>query len=1295
MLLGFTLPAPLSATCTDLGRVAFYGGGTGEAASPYLISTVAHLQALRDRVNGGVNQAGCHFRQTTHLDLSGIASWVAIGSVAEFHGNYDGGSHRVHRLRISQPDPAVSYYGLFGYVRNGSIQNVRLTDVDIALTFEGVTEDRYVGALAARINSSTGGTTVVSASSVSGDLNLTYRGTRDFYAGGLVGRGGTGALLDDRLAFVGRITAVLKSTSTSATSKREMNIGGILGRSSNDTQLSLGYSSAEMVVTVEEKTAPAGSRPVAVGILAGSSSSRTSQLSELYAVGSITVLRNDNAASNELYTGAIGFIENEFDTFTDIYYVDTLLGGFSSGAVAGFDPNVGYSNVAARTDAQMRGAAPAGTMTGTGGRWNYRNAPGAGDPDGKWFLVLAPGAGEYPYPVFAWEASASPPVDLVATPGNGEVSVAFTAGPDGGNPITDYQYQLDNGAWVSAGTAVSPVIIQGLTNGTDYTIRLRAVTAAGFGAVSLPVVATPAALLSAPTGLAYLDATPSGVYGTAASTTQPTLVSDGGEAVTYGITNPGPGDLPAPLSIDPATGVIGWGPDLNAGIYVLTVEARNTVGAATSTVTLTITPLPVTVSPAADQSKAFGTEDPAFTFTTNPVLAGGLLSGVLARQQGEVAGVYAFTLGTLDAGPNYTLALAGDAPTFTIRAAAPRGLSYANVAASGIYGIAGMSGAPTLLASGGAPVRYSIREPLNLPAGLSIDSSTGMLVWTEILAAGSYTLQVAAANSAGSTEATVTLVIAPRVLSVVPDAGQSKPFGSADPEFVFTIVPAVEGVPFVGALSRQSGETVGEYAFTLGTLSAGSNYVLQLADAPEPFFIQPTGPSGLGYDPEAVEGTYGSGGRIAAPALLSDGGESVIFRILQPASPPTGVAIDPATGEIAWPVDLDAGTYAFEIAAQNRVGAATARVSLTVRPLGIQVLPDAGQSKAFGSQDPIFTYALDPVLSAEAVTGELARELGEAVGTYAFQLGTLTAGRNYALSIRAEAPRFTVVPASPQGLVYGDAALTGIYGTAGNSAAPSLQSDGGEAVRYTVTAPEILPEGLVIDPLTGVIRWSATLNAGDYRLTIAATNSGGSAAATVEIQIAPLPVTVQPDAGQLKVIGSVDPVFTYTLSPTLDPSIVTGALSREAGEGAGFYAFTLGDLSAGSNYALILGEDAPKFMIARPEISVTTTLSTEQPALGDTVTVRILVQSTGAVPAENIRIRITPDQPRLEVLAWRASAGTVDEANWTWLIAKLEPGEQRVLEFDAVVREGVDVQPGTVVLGSTGTDTGTTKGGVR
>ncbi len=100
------------------------------------------------------------------------------------------------------------------------------------------------------------------------------------------------------------------------------------------------------------------------------------------------------------------------------------------------------------------------------------------------------------------------PTSLVATAGDGQVSIAFTAGANGGSPITNYQYSTNGGtsysAFVPADTS-SPVVISGLTNGTTYQIKLRAVNVMGAGVESAAVSATPVSPI--PTGNVYTSPT--------------------------------------------------------------------------------------------------------------------------------------------------------------------------------------------------------------------------------------------------------------------------------------------------------------------------------------------------------------------------------------------------------------------------------------------------------------------------------------------------------------------------------------------------------------------------------------------------------------------------------------------------------------------------------------------------------------------------------------------------------------------------------------------------------------------
>jgi len=87
------------------------------------------------------------------------------------------------------------------------------------------------------------------------------------------------------------------------------------------------------------------------------------------------------------------------------------------------------------------------------------------------------------------------PTELSATAGDGQITLTWEAPYNGGSNIIDYEYSLDSGeSWSSLGTAGDTGTINGLDNGTAYTVIIRAVNALGTGAASESVTATPEAL---------------------------------------------------------------------------------------------------------------------------------------------------------------------------------------------------------------------------------------------------------------------------------------------------------------------------------------------------------------------------------------------------------------------------------------------------------------------------------------------------------------------------------------------------------------------------------------------------------------------------------------------------------------------------------------------------------------------------------------------------------------------------------------------------------------------------------
>jgi len=75
------------------------------------------------------------------------------------------------------------------------------------------------------------------------------------------------------------------------------------------------------------------------------------------------------------------------------------------------------------------------------------------------------------------------PVDVSAVPGWGAATVRWSAPADGGSPITGYEVSVLSGGTVVASASVGPDVrshtFGGLTNGTTYTLSVRAVNARG------------------------------------------------------------------------------------------------------------------------------------------------------------------------------------------------------------------------------------------------------------------------------------------------------------------------------------------------------------------------------------------------------------------------------------------------------------------------------------------------------------------------------------------------------------------------------------------------------------------------------------------------------------------------------------------------------------------------------------------------------------------------------------------------------------------------------------------------
>jgi hypothetical protein len=168
------------------------------------------------------------------------------------------------------------------------------------------------------------------------------------------------------------------------------------------------------------------------------------------------------------------------------------------------------------------------------------------------------------------------PTGLSATPGDGQATISFTPGADNGAAIANYEYSLDGGSYtpLSPASAGSPITIVGLTNGTPYSITLKAINSEGSSvAASAAVDVTPVAAATAPDAPTGLSATP----GDGRATISFTPGSNNGAAITnyeysldggsYTALNPAKAN--SPITIEGLT---------NDTPYSITLKAINSEG---------------------------------------------------------------------------------------------------------------------------------------------------------------------------------------------------------------------------------------------------------------------------------------------------------------------------------------------------------------------------------------------------------------------------------------------------------------------------------------------------------------------------------------------------------------------------------------------------------------------------------------------------------------------------------------------------------------------------------------------
>jgi gliding motility-associated-like protein len=604
---------------------------------------------------------------------------------------------------------------------------------------------------------------------------------------------------------------------------------------------------------------------------------------------------------------------------------------------------------------------------------------------------------------------------------------------------------------------------------------------------------------------------------------------DANPALDYSVTS---GTL---VNGDTFTGVLNRTAGENVGVYAIskgTLTAGNNYQINYSGANLTITPRLITITANA-KAKAYGEADPQLNYTTTngTLMTGDAFTGTLARLPGEAAGSYAIKQGTVALTSNYVLSYVG--ADLTIGKATPV-ITFASLPTK-TYGDADF-----------APGASSTNNTVAI--SYSSDNATvATIIDGKIHVVGAGLARITSSQAADANYVAAQSVIQDLVVNkaaiTIAAAAKNKTYGNAEPVLTYQVTSGTlkGNDTFSGALTREPGESAGNYAIKQGTLALNSNYVITYTGAD------------LSIGTRAIT--------VAATAKTKIYGEAdPAFAYTVTAG--TLAGNDALTGTLTRDAGEAAGSYAIKqgsLSAGNNYALTYTPANLTIMQRAVNITAVA-KSKTYGEVDPALTYGISSgsLVTGDTFTGSLIREAGEAAGTYAIRQGTVALNNNYVLTYTGA--NFTIGQALQNitfaGLpakTYGDADFAA-GATSSNTIIPVTYSSDNAAVA-TIVSGKIHIVGAGTTNITA----SQAGNA----------NYVASQDVTRELTVSKADVTIAAVA-KSKTYGEADPALTYSItSGSLKGSdVFTGALTRNAGENAGTYAIKQGTLALNNNYNL-------------------------------------------------------------------------------------------------------------------------------
>ncbi|RZJ67917.1 MAG: T9SS type A sorting domain-containing protein [Flavobacterium sp.] len=621
-------------------------------------------------------------------------------------------------------------------------------------------------------------------------------------------------------------------------------------------------------------------------------------------------------------------------------------------------------------------------------------------------------------------------------------------------------------------------------------------------------------------------------------------------ATSYSISTP----LPAGLSFDTTTGIISGTPTTTAATATYTVTATNAGGSTTFDVIITVNPAivaPTALSYTTPNTFTVGTAITALSptvtgtvdsYSVSATLPAGLsfdtATGVISGTPTAVSAIATYTVTATNSGGSVTFDV-----EITVNAAAPTALSYSTPNTFTV-GTAIMALSPTVT---GTVDSYSVSA--TLPAGLSFDTTTGVILGTPTAVSATATYTVTATNSGGSTTFDVEITVnaaAPTALSyTTPNtftvgtaitALSPTITGTVDSYSVSPTLPA--GLSFdttTGVISGTPTAVSATATYTVTATNSGGSVTFDVE-----ITVNAAAPTALSY---STPNTFTVGTAITA---LSPTVTGTVDSYSVSATLPAGLSFDTTTGIISGTPTAVTATTTYTVTATNSGGSVTFDVEITVNAAAPTALSYSTPNTftvgtAITALSPTITGTVDSYsvssalpagLSFDTTTGVISGTPTAVSATAIYTVTATNSGGSVTFDVE-----ITVNAAAPTALSY-STPNTFTVGTAITALSPTIT---GTVDSYSVSAT--LPAGLSFDTTTGIISGTPTAVSATATYTVTATNSGGSTTFDVEITVnAAAPTALSYTTPNTFTVGTAITALSPTITGTVDSYGVSATL---------------------------------------------------------------------------------------------------------------------------------------------------------